>query len=156
MVLCKWWCVDLQKGRMVEQELKHTSAGPMGWMLPIRNTELRCFQCSKCYTCHEKTRLKLLQVLHLPCKTRRRCHAKRGGAQSNQLSPDFRGPLRRCSNVLHLPRKTLSPDFRGPLRRCSNVLHLPRKMSLKLVQVLRLPRKTSLKVLPRKTRRRPK
>ena len=50
------------------------------------------------------------------------CHAKRGSAQSDQSSPDFRGPLWRCSNqagaapatqnepevlqVLRLPRKT--------------------------------------------------
>ena len=38
-------------------------------------------------------------MLHLPCKTNRRCskcctcYAKRGGAQSNQFSPGFRGPL---------------------------------------------------------------
>ena len=45
----------------------------------------------------------VLQVLRLPRKTSLRCskycdcHAKRGGAQSNQLSPHFRGPLWRCS-----------------------------------------------------------
>ena len=71
----------------------------------------------------------VLQVLHLPRKTSRRCSkccaclAKRSGAQSNQLSPDFCGPESDPSaapvtqnepevlQVLHLPRKTS--------RRCS-------------------------------------
>ena len=45
------------------------------------------------------TCMKVLQVLHPPGKTSLRCskfcacHSKRGGAQNNQSSPDFRGPL---------------------------------------------------------------
>ena len=52
----------------------------------------------------------VLQVLHLPRKTGWRCsnccacHAKRGGAQNNQLSPGFGGP--EGFQVLNLPRKT--------------------------------------------------
>ena len=47
----------------------------------------------------------VLQALRLPRKTSRRCskccacHAKRRGAQSHHLAPDFRWPLWRCSNA---------------------------------------------------------
>ena len=94
----------------------------------------------------------VLQVLHLPRKTSRRCskccpcHTKRPGAQSNQLSPDLRGPLWRCSKCCTCHAKRAegapsaapatqndpAPDFRGPLNvlQVLQVLHLPREIKL--------------------------
>ena len=64
-----------------------------------------------------------LQVLRLPRKMSRMgpkccaCHANRSGAQCNQSSPDFRGPLyMKVLQVLRLQRKTS--------QRCSNFLHI--------------------------------
>ena len=70
-------------------------------------------RCSKCCACHAdaagvhsnysilaglpRTSLEVLHVLHLPQKMRLRCSKCCASTGITQSSPDFRGPLWRCS-----------------------------------------------------------
>ena len=111
---------------------------------------LRCCKCCKCcakapasivLTCRRTSAggaasaapatqndTEVLQVLRLPRKTSLRyskcctCHAKAAGVHTTHLSPDFRGPLWRCSEGCTCHGKRAG-----------------------MLQVLRLPRKTSLR-----------
>ena len=89
-----------------------------------------------------QTCMKVLQVLRLPRKTSRMgpkccaCPADRSGAQCNQSSPNFRGPLWRCSKCCPCHAKRAwgaQTSFIYGIRRCENdafVRGFPQKVKL--------------------------
>ena len=113
MVLCRWWCVDVQKGMMIEQE-------PLKLPITIlkrRRTSADLSAGAPRAKPATQNETEVLRVQHLPRKMRLRCskccafdakwgwgapsaaprHANAASVHSTQSSPDFCGPLWTCS-----------------------------------------------------------
>ena len=116
MVLCRWWCVDVQMGMMIEQE-------PLKLPITVLNRRRTSADLSagapraKPATQNET---EVLRVQHLPRKMRLRCskccacHAKWGwGAPSAEPATQTQP----ASTVLN-PRRT-SADLSGGARRAA-------------------------------------
>ena len=171
MVLCRWWCVDVQKGMMIEQEplklpiitvlnRRRTSADLSAGApcaAPATQNETEVLQVLRV---PREKETEVLQVLRLPRKMRLRCskccacHANAAGVHSNY---SILAGLPRTSlevlHVLHLPQKmrlrcskccACHANAAGGLSNYSILAGLPRT-SLEVLHVLHLPRKMRLR-----------